>query len=139
MERNTEQGWNGKHGGWVGSQLGATAWLFLAGMLATNEGSMSSGLTVCGLFLIVNGIGLVFWACRRRLRYSTALTLLLLVSGTASTVAIYVLNAAGAWEAIQMEPWVFSAGTSYLFVVAVHLVAAVVFHRVFRRETSAST
>lgn len=98
---------------------------------------MSSGLTVCGLFVIVNGIGLVLWASRRRLRFSTALVLLMLASGTASTVAIYVLDVARVWEAIQVEPWVFSAETSYLVVLAVHAVAACLVHLVFRRETSA--
>lgn len=78
-------------------------------------------LYVLALFACLNGIGYLLWSSRGRLLLRTALTLLILASGASGAAAIYVLDSAGLWEAVQLEPWVYTAETSYLGLVAVHL------------------
>ena len=78
-------------------------------------------LYVLTLFACLNGIGYILWSSRGRLRLRTALTLLIPASGVSGLATIYLLDSAGLWEAVQLEPWVFSAEESYVMLVAMHL------------------
>ena len=108
-------------GGWLGGQLGCSGWLLLAGILAGWAGSLLTASYVLGLFACLNGVGYLLWSSRRRLRLRTAWTLLVLASGVSGAAAIFVLDTAGLWEAIQLEPWIYPAKTSYVYLVAIHL------------------
>lgn len=108
--------------GSFGGLLGCGVWMLVAAVLAGLEGSFLSSMYVLGLFAIFNSIGFLLWLSRRYLRLRNAVTTLLIASGTLSTLAIYVLNSAGVWEAIQLSPWVFSAESSYVILIAVHVV-----------------
>lgn len=107
---------------WFGAQLGCSMWMLVAAVSAGLEGSFQSTVYVLGLFVILNSIGLLLWFSRRKLRLRNAVSTLLIASATLSTTAIYVLNSAGVWEAIQLSPWVFSAETSYVILAVVHLI-----------------
>ena len=96
-------------------------WLLLVGILAGWAGSLLTASSVLALFASLNGVGYLLWSSRGRLRLRTALTLLILASFVSGTAAIYLLDSAGLWEAVQLEPWVYTAETSYVVVVAVHL------------------
>ena len=106
--------------GWLGCQLGCSGWLLLAGILAGWAGSLLTASYVLALFACLNGVGYLLWSSRRGLRLRTPLTLLLLASGVSGAAAIYLLDSAGLWEAIQLEPWVYTAETGYVVLVAVH-------------------
>lgn len=107
---------------WFGGQLGCSLWMLIAAVIAGLEGSFLSTVYVLGLFILLNTVGLLLWLLRRKLRLRTAVTSLLIASCTLGTVAIFVLNSAGVWEAIQLSPWVFSAETSYVILAVVHVV-----------------
>ena len=107
---------------WFGGQLGCSLWMLVAAVIAGLEGSFQSTIYVLGLFAILNGIGLLLWFSRRKLRLRNAVTTLLIASGTLGITTIYILNSAGVWEAIQLSPWVFSAETSYVILAVVHVV-----------------
>lgn len=108
--------WDRYHLGWawLGGQIGCSGWILLSGILAGWAGSLLTALYVLALFACLNGIGYLLWSSRGRLRLQTALTVLILASGASGAAAIYVLDSAGLWEAVQLEPWVYTAETSYL-------------------------
>ena len=108
--------------GWFGGLLGCGLWMLIAAVLAGLEGSFLSSMYVLGLFAIFISIGFLLWLSPRNLRLRDAVSTLLIASATLSTIAIYVLNSAGVWEAIQLSPWVFSAESSYVILVVVHVV-----------------
>lgn len=119
MPRDANDRW-GERGAWIGTQLGCTGWLAVAASLSAGEGSRAA-LVVFVLFAGANAVGLLLWTLRHRLRLWNALMILVLVCGGTSGAAVYALDEAGLWEAIQMEPWVYSAATGYGTVAAVHL------------------
>lgn len=112
--------------GWFGGQLGCSAWMLLASLLAGLEGSFLTAMYVVVLFALLNTFGYVLWFSRRKLRFRTAVSMLLLASGTFGTAAIYFLDSAGVWEVIQINPWVVSAEMSYVLLVVVHVVILLV-------------
>lgn len=115
--------WDGNRVGWawLGAQVGCSAWLLLAAILAGWAGSLLTASYVLGLFACLNGVVLLLWSSRGRLRIRTALVLLILASGATGTAAIYVLDAAGLLEAIQLEPWVYAADESYAILAVAHV------------------
>lgn len=130
--------WRGERGAWIGTQLGCTGWLAIAASLAAREGSMAA-LAVFALFAVANGVGFLLWILRHRLRLWNALMLLVLVCGVTSGAAVYALDEAGLWEAIQMEPWVYSAETGYGTIAAVHLAGLFVLFMQSRIKTNVGT
>ena len=136
MGRNDNSPW-GERGAWVGTQVGCTAWQAIAATLAIVEGSMSA-LIVFMLFVGANAVGLLLWTLRHRLGLWNALMLLVLVCGTTSIGALYVLDVAGLWDAIQMEPWVYPAEKSYVAIPAVHLAVLFVLFTLSRSIRTAS-
>lgn len=123
--------------GWFGCQLGCSAWMLIASLLAGLEGSFLTAMYVVGLFALLNTIGYLLWFSRPKLRFRTAVAVLLLTSGTLGTVAIYLLNSAGVWKVIQFNPWVVSAEVSYVLLGVVHVVILLVLgFRPFRNITA---
>ncbi len=119
MRERAHPSWDGRLGGWVGSQLGGTAWMLLLALMVGVEGSLFTATYVVALFALANGIGVALWALRHRLRFWTALIWLVVACGATGAASIYVLQTAAAWEAAQMEPWVYSAQAGYVALAAV--------------------
>lgn len=136
MERDTDQ--RGERGAWIGTQLGCTGWLAVAASLAAREKSMAA-MTVFALFAVANGVGFLLWRLRHRLGLWNALMLLVFVCGWTSGAAVYALDEAGLWEAIQIKPWVYSAETGYGAIAAVHLAGLFVLFMQSRVKTDAGT
>ena len=101
--------------------------LLLALMVGT-QGSLFTAASVVALFALANGVGVALWALRHRLRFWTALIWLVVACGATGAASIYVLQTAAAWEAAQMETWVYSAEAGYvvLAVVCVGVIAMLV-------------
>ena len=64
------------------------------------------------------------------------MTLLVLVCGMTGAAVLYIVDAAGLWEAVQMEPWVYTVETSYVGLVAVHFAVLLLCVGSLRRLTS---
>lgn len=87
--------WN--RGGWFGSQLGATLWLFILGiMLLSQSRSVGGFLLLFGL--IPNLIGLLLWRRRQSVSPYPAIQGLLAACGLSALFAMLCFRAAGIAE-----------------------------------------
>jgi len=78
-------------GGWFGTQVGSTLWLFVLSLVLSGRDAWSAG--VCfGAFAAVNVWGTHLWRSRGRLRAYTALQSLLLAVSLVVAVVVVVVN-----------------------------------------------
>lgn len=87
--------WSG--GGWFGAQIGSTLWLVVLGVVLTVRDDSSPGTAIIALAVAVNGIGLLLWEHRDRVRPYPAIQALVAVVGAATVVAFLLLDEASAW------------------------------------------
>lgn len=84
--------WNA--GGWFGSQLGGTLWMFIASSVLASHGSRSAVvLLACGL--LANLVGLALWTRRARLDPFRALQVLVSTIAVCAFVAVRWLEVRG--------------------------------------------
>ena len=107
--------WNA--GGWIGTQLGGSLWILVAGVLALSQ-DLQAGITSIALFAVANVTGAFLWQRREQLSPHAGFQLLLVTLGVASAGAVYVLDRAGVFEAIQVGGTV-SARSMYVLLVVV--------------------
>ncbi len=107
--------WN--FGGWLGSQLGGSCWMVVAGLLAI-PADPAAAMAVLGLFALANLLGWLIWQRRDSLSPHKGLQILMPVLGGTGIAAVYVLDRAGIFEAIQVGARV-SAGETYAILVIV--------------------
>lgn len=139
MGERADPSWDGRLGGWVGSQLGGTAWMLLLAVMVGAQGSLVTATYVVALFGLANGIGVALWAMRHRLRFWTALVWLVVACGATGAATIYILQTPAAWEAAQMERWVYPAEAGYVALAAICIgVIAMLVTRTRRNGTRAS-
>ena len=139
MRERAHPSWNGRLAGWIGSQLGGTGWMLLLAVMVGAQGSLFTATYVVALFTLANGIGVALWALRHRLRFWPALIWLVVACGATGATSIYILRTAAAWEAAQMEPWVYPAEAGYVAFAAVCIgVIAMLVTRARRNGTRAS-
>ena len=108
--------WN--RGGWLGGQIGGSAWILLAGVLTLSKHVLTS-MAVIGLFAIVNGIGWVCWRRRDRLSAHAGIQVLLLTQGICGVATVYLLDRAALFEAIQLGSTVPASTTYWLLILMV--------------------
>jgi len=129
---SSQQGLQWNLGGWLGSQLGGSCWIGVAG-LPTLPRDATTGLMVLALFVVANLVGLGLWRRRARLSAYAGVQLLLVFLGIAGFAAIFVLDRAELFEDIQVGSRV-SAGASYAILAAVFLGLMLFFHLRFGRS-----
>lgn len=122
--------WNA--GGWFGSQLGGTCWIFVAAVLSTVR-DVSMGLVLLGIFSVPNIVGYVFWRQKKMSCYA-ATQWLIAVMGVSGLLAIYVLDQGRMWREIQSGGSV-SAASAYGLVVLVAVILMLTFYFRFGRDT----
>ncbi|MDJ0656541.1 MAG: hypothetical protein QNJ40_20440 [Xanthomonadales bacterium] len=120
-------------GGWLGSQIGGTAWIGVAAILAGIQ-NLTTGLVLFGIFLIPNIIGLVLWRRRDRMPCYPAMQTVIFSAGSCGLLAVYVLENRGQWESIQSGGTV-SSGSAYWVIVLVVSILMLNFHLRFGRES----
>lgn len=121
--------WNA--GGWFGSQIGATVWILVAGILTAIR-DLPSGLIVMLLFAVPNITGLMLWRSRRLSCYAST-QLLIDASGICGLLTVYVLDAANVWREIQTGAEV-SASSTYWIIGLVFGGLMLIFHLRFGRK-----
>jgi hypothetical protein len=126
--------WNA--GGWFGSQLGGTAWLFIAALVVASQSLSSSAvLLACGL--ASNLLGYLLWMQRARLDPYRALQVLasvIVIAGAFATRWLEVRNQFG-----LLDPRV-GPRTMYLLLAVLWLILVAVFEskgRAARKCTAA--
>lgn len=123
--------WNA--GGWFGSQLGASAWMFVAGALALRQDT-AAALIVLALFVMGNTIGIGLWLRRDRISPYVGIQTLLAVLGLTGLAAVYVLDRAGIFETIQFRARA-SAQSMYLLLILVVAALMISFYFRFGRRS----
>ena len=123
--------WN--RGGWLGSQIGGTAWIGVAAVLAGIQ-NLVTGLVLLAIFLVPNMIGTVLWHKRDRIPCYPAMQTLIFSAGTCGLLAVYVLENRGQWESIQSGGTV-SSGSAYWTILLVVSILMVNFHFRFGRNS----
>ena len=108
--------WN--PGGWFGSQLGGSCWMLVAGLLAI-PADLTAAIVVLGLFAAANLAGLMIWRRRDSLSPYKGLQLLVPLLGGAGIAAVYVLDRAGIFEAIQVGASVTAVETYAILIIVV--------------------
>jgi len=107
--------WNA--GGWFGGQIGATAWMLVAGILTAIR-DFPIGMLVVVLFAIPNVVGVTLWLSRKLSCYAST-QFLIGVSGVCGLVTVHVLESANAWMQMQAGGQV-SAQSSYWIIGLVY-------------------
>jgi len=87
--------WNA--GAWFGAQIGSTLWLVVLGAALSIRGDSSAGTAIIALAVAANGIGLILWEHRDRIRPYPAVQTLLAVAGCAAFVAFALLDGTSPW------------------------------------------
>lgn len=117
-------------GGWFGGQLGATAWILIAGILTVVR-DFPIGMLVVLLFAIPNAIGMALWLSRKFSCYVSS-QLLIGVSGVCSLATVHALERANVWMQMQTGAQV-SAQTSYWIIGLVYGGLILIFYLRFGR------
>lgn len=125
--------WNA--GGWFGGQIGSTAWILVAAVLAGLRDS-TTGLILLAIFLLPNFTGTIFWL-QKRLSCYAAMQWLLVLVGISGVAAVYVLERALIWREIQSGGEV-SASYAYALIVLVVLALMALFYFRFGRGPAGS-
>jgi hypothetical protein len=87
--------WNA--GAWFGAQIGSTLWLVILGAALSLRDDSSPGTALIALAVAVNGIGLILWEHRHRMRAYPAIQVLVAVVGCAAFVAFALLDGTSTW------------------------------------------
>ena len=122
--------WNA--GGWFGAQLGGSLWILIAGILALRLDTQA-GIAAIVLFGVANGLGSFLWTRRDGLSAYAGIQLLLALVGTAGLAAVYVLERAGIFEAIQVGASI-SAQSMYVVLIIVIAALMLLFYLRFGRK-----
>jgi hypothetical protein len=87
--------WNA--GAWFGAQIGSTLWLVILGAALSWRDDSSPGTAIIALAVAVNGIGLILWQHRDRMRPYPAIQTLIAVVGCAAFIAFALLDGTSTW------------------------------------------
>lgn len=119
-------------GGWLGGQLGGTAWILVAAILSFRV-DVTTAVLVIALFLIANIIGIAIWRRRDRLSAYAGIQIFLPILGAVGLAAVYVLQSARIFEAIQVGATV-SARSTYFIIILVIAALMLMFYFQFGRR-----
>ena len=122
MRQGASLKWN--LGGWLGSQLGGSAWILLAGLLSLPK-HLPVALILIALFSSINLVGWLLWRRRETLSAYAGIQILLLVLGLGGLESVYLLHRARVYEAIQHGGAISAPGTYLLLLVMVPLLMIV--------------
>ena len=128
-ERNRFE-WN--LGGWLGGQIGGSAWIMVAGLLTISRDTQTA-MAVLGVCAAANILGYILWLLRQKLTAHAGMQLLLLIMGIASVAAVYLLDRDRHFEAIQSGGAV-SAAEMYLVILFVIIGLMLMFYIRFGRS-----
>jgi cation transporter-like permease len=130
MTESNRMQWN--LGGWLGAQLGSTAWILVAGVLSLGA-DINTSLIVIALFVIGNIAGMLVWRRRERLSAYAGIQILLPIVGIVGLAAVYVLENSGIYESIQIGSNV-SARSTYGIIILVVAALMLMFYFRFGRK-----
>jgi hypothetical protein len=130
LGRHNELQWN--LGGWLGAQIGGTAWILIAGMLSFRA-DVATAVAVIAIFVLGNAIGLAIWRRKDSLSPHAGIQILLAVLGVCGLAAVFVMERSGIYDSIQIGAAVSARWTSGI-IVSVVVALMLMFYVRFRRK-----
>ncbi len=130
MSESQQMQWS--RGGWLGAQLGGTAWILVAGILSLWV-DVTTAMAVIALFVFANVIGMAIWRRRETLSAYAGIQIVLPIVGIVGLAAVYLLDRAGIFESIQVGGTV-SARSTYGIIILVVPALMLFFYFQFRRK-----
>jgi hypothetical protein len=130
MTESNQMRWN--IGGWLGAQVGGTAWILVAGILSLWI-DVNTAMIVIGLFVIANVVGMLIWRRRDKMSAYAGIQTLIPIVGAAGLATVYMLERSNIYEAIQVGGTV-SARSTYGLIVLVVAVLMLMFYFQFGRK-----
>jgi len=121
--------------GWLGAQLGGSAWMLISGILSYRL-HQTTAITVLALFAITNLIGFGLWRLRNRLSPHAGIQILLTALGIFGLATVFVLDRAGIYEAIQIGASVSAKATYAVLIVVIAAMMFMFYFRFGRRSQS---
>ena len=115
MTESNQMQWN--IGGWLGAQVGGTAWILVAGILSLWV-DVNTAMVVIGLFVLANVVGMLIWNRRDKMSAYKGIQILLPIVGAAGLATVYMLERSNIYESIQVGGTV-SARATYGIIVLV--------------------
>ena len=131
MQEPNQMQWN--LGGWLGGQLGGSVWMLVAGLLSFFD-DPKTAVTVIVLFALANLVGVILWSRRDGLSPYAGIQILLPVLGVFGLAAVFVLDRAGIYDAIQIGGTI-SAYVTYTAIVVVAAALMLMFYFRFGRKS----
>ena len=132
---NTREQLHWNVSGWLGAQLGGSAWMLISGILSFRLHT-ATAITVLTLFAITNLIGFVLWRQRNRLSAHAGIQILFTALGIFGLATVFVLDRAGIYEAIQIGQSVSAKATYAVLVVVIVAMMFMFYFRFGRRSQS---
>ncbi len=130
MTESNQMRWN--IGGWLGAQVGGTAWILVAGILSLWI-DVNTAMIVIGLFVIANVVGMLIWRRRDKMSAYAGIQILLPIVGAAGLATVYMLERSNIYEAIQVGGTV-SARSTYGIIILVVAALMLMFYFQFGRK-----
>jgi hypothetical protein len=118
--------------GWLGGQLGGSAWMLVAGLLSFSADPMAA-VTVIVLFALGNLVGIILWRRRDGLSPYAGVQILVPVLGALGLATVFVLDRAGIYETIQIGGSI-SAQATYAIIAVVVAALMLMFYFQFGRK-----
>jgi len=130
MTESNQMQWN--IGGWLGAQLGGTAWILVAGILSLWV-DVNTAMVVIGLFVLANVVGMLIWNRRDKMSAYKGIQILLPIAGAAGLATVYMLERSNIYESIQVGGTV-SARSTYGIIVLVVAALMLMFYFQYGRN-----
>ena len=130
MTESNQMRWN--IGGWLGAQVGGTAWILVAGILSLWI-DVNTAMIVIGLFVIANVVGMLIWRRRDKMSAYAGIQILLPIVGAAGLATVYMLERSNIYAAIQVGGTV-SARSTYGIIILVVAALMLMFYFQFGRK-----
>ncbi len=130
MTESNQMRWN--IGGWLGAQVGGTAWILVAGILSLWI-DVNTAMIVIGLFVITNVVGMLIWRRRDKMSAYAGIQTLIPIVGAAGLATVYMLERSNIYEAIQVGGTV-SARSTYVIIILVVAALMLMFYFQFGRK-----
>jgi hypothetical protein len=122
-ENNAQPAFSWNAWGWFGTQLGATLWMLILGVVLLSKDSLAALVNVGG-FVVLNAWGLCLWQSRERLSAHAGFQRLLGASSVVIAFVVVVNNSRGssqprvpgAWVSTYLPYWVIAVAPALMLL-----------------------
>ncbi len=92
-------------GGWFGSSIGSTLWMLLAAAVLGFHGQVGLAIVPTLSFMVVNGLAVVMWKQRHRIRAFHGLLMLMLALAVAIPITWFTVSSFATEDSLRRMNW----------------------------------